>query len=50
MLALRANGRVATHALTRDAKITLIGDRVSIIGIPYNSRSNLDALAIHNDW
>jgi hypothetical protein len=25
---------LAMHALTRDAEITLIGDRVSVIGIP----------------
>ena len=39
---------VAMHALTRDAEITLVGDRVSIIGIPYGRRLDRDAIAIHN--
>ena len=31
---------VAMHALTRDAEITVVGDCVTIIEIPYGSRSH----------
>ena len=30
----------AMHALTRDAEITVVGDRVTLIDIPYGSRSH----------
>ena len=30
---------VAMHALTREAEITLVGDRVTLIGIPYGQRT-----------
>lgn len=39
---------VAIHALTRDAEITVVGDRVTIIDIPYGSRADRDAIAIHD--
>ncbi len=39
---------LAMHALTRDAEITLVGDRVSIIDIPYGSRSHGVADAAYN--
>jgi hypothetical protein len=38
---------VAMHALTRDAEITVAGDRVTMIDIPYGSRSHRDDIAIH---
>jgi hypothetical protein len=40
---------VAMHALTRDAEITLVGDHVSIINIPYGSRADRNAIAIHDN-
>ncbi len=40
--------RVAMHALTRDAEITVVGDRVTIIDIPYGSRSDRDDIASPN--
>ena len=40
--------RVAMHALKRDAEITVVGDRVTMIDIPYGSRSDRDDIAIHN--
>ncbi len=39
---------IAMHALTRDAEITVVGDHVTIIDIPYGSRSDRDDIAIHN--
>lgn len=39
---------VAMHALTRDAEITVVGDRVTIIDIPYGSRSHRADTAMHN--
>jgi hypothetical protein len=39
---------VAMHALTRDAEITVVGDRVTIVDIPYGSRSHDVADATYN--
>lgn len=39
---------VAMHGLTRDAEITVVGDRVTVIDIPYGCRSDRDDIAIHN--
>jgi len=39
---------VAMHALTRDAEITVVGDSVTIIDIPYGSRSHRADDAMHS--
>ena len=39
---------VAMHALTRDAEITVVGDCVTMIEIPYGSRSHRADTAMHN--
>jgi len=39
---------VAMHALTRDAEIAVLGDRVTLINIPYGCRSDRDDFAIQN--
>jgi len=38
---------LAMNALTRDAEITVIGDRVTVIDIPYGSRSHDVESAMH---
>lgn len=39
---------LAMHALTRDAEITVVGDRVTVIDIPYGSRSHDVADTVYN--
>jgi hypothetical protein len=39
---------LAMHALARDAEITVVGDRVTIIDIPYGSRLHGVAATAYN--